>query len=73
MTVMEYVGKFIELARFVNDYVAMDMVKVRRFEDGLKLPIQGVTRSCRSKVRRTLDQKTKKIKTLQEFCKVEKL
>ena len=41
MTVMEYVGKFIELARFVNDYVAMDIAKVRRFEDGLKLPIQG--------------------------------
>ena len=30
MTVMEYVAKFIELARFSDDYVATDMVKVRR-------------------------------------------
>ena len=41
MIVMEYVAKFTELAHFVDDFVAMDMVKVRRFEDGLKLPIQG--------------------------------
>ena len=41
MTVMEYVAKFIELACFVDDYVAIDMVKVRKFEDGLKLSIQG--------------------------------
>ena len=40
MTVMEYVAKFIELACFVDDYVAIDMVKVRKFEDGLKLSIQ---------------------------------
>ena len=41
MTVMEYVGKFIELARFVDDYVATNMAKVRKFEDGLKLSILG--------------------------------
>ena len=41
MTVMEYVTKFTELARFVDDYVATDMEKVRRFEDGLKLSIRG--------------------------------
>ena len=41
MTVMEYVAKFTKLARFVNDYVATDMAKVRKFEDGLKLSIQG--------------------------------
>ena len=41
MTVMEYVAKFIELARFVDDYVATDMAKVRKFEDGLKLSILG--------------------------------
>ena len=41
MTVMEYVAKFIELARFVDDYVATDMAKVRRFENGLKLSIRG--------------------------------
>ena len=41
MTVMEYVAKFIELARFADDYVAIDMAKVRKFEDGLKLSIRG--------------------------------
>ena len=39
MTVLEYVAKFTELARFTNDYVAKDMAKVRNFEDGLKLSI----------------------------------
>ena len=34
-------AKFIELAHFVNDYVATDMAKVRKFKDGLKLSIQG--------------------------------
>ena len=38
---MEYVAKFIELARFGDDYVATDMAKVRRFENGLKLSIRG--------------------------------
>ena len=41
MTVMEYVAKFIELARFADDYVATDMAKVRKFENGLKLSIWG--------------------------------
>ena len=41
MTILEYVAKFIELARFEDDYVATDMAKVRKFEDGLKLSIQG--------------------------------
>ena len=41
MTVMEYVARFTELARFSDDYVATDMAKVRRFKNGLKLPIQG--------------------------------
>ena len=41
MTVMEYVAKFIQLAHFSNDYVATDMVKVRKFEDGLNLSIRG--------------------------------
>ena len=41
MTVIEYVAKFIELARFADDYVATDMAKVRKFEDGLKLSIWG--------------------------------
>ena len=38
---MEYVAKFIELARFADDYVATDMAKVRKFENGLKLSIRG--------------------------------
>ena len=41
MIVMEYVDRFVELACFVDDYVAIDMAKVRRFENGLKLSIQG--------------------------------
>ena len=41
MTVMEYVAKFTELARFSDDYVATYVAKVRRFENGLKLPIRG--------------------------------
>ena len=39
MTVLEYVAKFIELAHFAGEYVATDMAKVRKFEDGLKLSI----------------------------------
>ena len=38
---LEYVAKFIELARFADDYVATSMTKVRKFEDGLKLSILG--------------------------------
>ena len=41
MTMMEYVARFTELARFSNDYVAMDKAKVRRFENGLELSIRG--------------------------------
>ena len=41
MTVMDYVARFMELARFTDDYVATDMAKVRRFENGLKLSIRG--------------------------------
>ena len=41
MIVLKYVAKFIELARFANDYVATEMTKVRKFEDGLKLSIRG--------------------------------
>ena len=41
MSVMEYVARFTELARFADDYVATDMTKVRRFENGLKLSIKG--------------------------------
>ena len=41
MTVMEYVARFTELARFADDYVATDMAKVRRFENGLKLSIRS--------------------------------
>ena len=41
MTVIEYVTRFTELARFADDYVATDMDKVRRFENGMKLFIRG--------------------------------
>ena len=41
MIVIEYVVRFIELARFADDYVVTDMAKVRRFENGLKLSIRG--------------------------------
>ena len=41
MTVMDYVARFTELPRFSDDYVAMDVAKVRRFENGLKLSIRG--------------------------------
>ena len=41
MTVLEYVAKFTKLAHFEDDYVATDMAKVRKFEDGLKLSIRG--------------------------------
>ena len=41
MTVLEYMAKFTELARFVDDYVATDMAKVRNFEDGMKFSIWG--------------------------------
>ena len=40
-TVLEYVAKFTELVRFGDDYVATDMAKVKRFEDGLKFSIRG--------------------------------
>ena len=41
MTVMDYVARFTELAHFADDYVATDMAKVRRFENGLKLSLRG--------------------------------
>ena len=41
MTVMDYVARFTEVARFADDYVATDLSKVRRFENGLKLSIRG--------------------------------
>ena len=41
MIVMEYMARFTKLARFGDDYVATDMAKVRRFENGLKLSIRG--------------------------------
>ena len=41
MAMLEYVAKFTQLVRFGDDYVATDMAKVRKFEDGLKLSIRG--------------------------------
>ena len=39
--VLEYVAEFTKIAHFDDDYVATDMAKVRKFEDGLKLSIRG--------------------------------
>ena len=39
---MDYMARFTKLARFADDYVATDMAKVRRFENGLKLSIRGI-------------------------------
>ena len=41
ITVLEYVARFTELACFRDDYVVTEAAKVRKFEDGLKLSIQG--------------------------------
>ena len=41
MTVIEYVGRFMELASFADDYVATDLAKVMRFENGLRFSIRG--------------------------------
>ena len=41
MTMMDYVARFTELARFTDDYVAINMAKVRRFENRLKLSIRA--------------------------------
>ena len=41
MTVIEYVARFTELARFTDDYVATDLAKVKRFENGLRFSIRG--------------------------------
>ena len=40
-TVMDYVARFTELARFADDYVATDLAKVRRFKNGLELSIRA--------------------------------
>ena len=41
MTVMDYMARFTELAQFADDYMATDLAKVRRFENGLKLSIRA--------------------------------
>ena len=40
-TVMDYVARFTELARFADDYVAIVLANVRRFENGLRLSIRA--------------------------------
>ena len=40
MIVMEYVARLMELTRYVDDYMATNMAKVRRFKNGLKLSIR---------------------------------
>ena len=41
MIVLEYVARFTEVARFADEYVATNITKVRRFENGLNLSIRG--------------------------------
>ena len=41
MIVLEYVARFTELARFADDYVATNLAKGRKFEDGPRLSIRG--------------------------------
>ena len=41
MTMVDYVTRFTELARFVDDHVATNWAKVRRFENGMKLSIRA--------------------------------
>ena len=38
---IEYAARFIELARFTDDYVATDVAKVRKFKNRLRLSIWG--------------------------------
>ena len=40
-TVMDYLTRFTKLARFVDDYVATNLAKDKRFENGLKLSIRA--------------------------------
>ena len=41
MTVIKYMARFTGLALIVDNYVATDLAKVRRFENGLRLSIRG--------------------------------
>ena len=41
MIVLEYVARFTEIAHFVDDNMATNLAKVRRFEDGMRLSIRG--------------------------------
>ena len=38
---MDYMARFTYLTRFADDYMATDLAKVRRFENGLKLSIRA--------------------------------
>ena len=38
---LKYIAKLTELAHFADDYVATNMAKVRKSEDGLKMSIRG--------------------------------
>jgi len=40
MSIMQYASKFIELSRFVPDFVAIERMKMRGFEEGLAFHIR---------------------------------
>ena len=65
MTVMDYVTRVTELARFVDDCVATDLAKVRRFETleeplyvssplGIRARIRMICRGCELEISGTL-------------------
>ena len=41
MTVIQYASKFIELSRFVPEFVSSKRLKMRRFEEGLAFYIHN--------------------------------
>ena len=72
MTVMDYVTRFTELARFVDDYVATNLDKVKRFENELKLSIRARTVGLRLQDMDSMVGTTLTIKT-ELFLEVETL
>jgi len=41
MAVIQYVSKFIELSRFVPEFMSTEMLKMRKFKEGLAFYIRN--------------------------------
>ena len=41
ITVMQYASKFIELSRFLPEFISSERLKMRRFEEGLAFYIRN--------------------------------